>query len=124
MAEHLSYDSVLLETAVRYLERHYSIADHGGSWVSAFCVGGEAIPTNLKTHKMIEVVGKQKGLTMKPAAQSVGTEKTRGTLATYACTGRRRPSMARPRQVPTRAVPDQTEVSNSTRGPRRTQRGD
>ena len=90
MAEHLSYDSVLLETAVRYLERHYSIADHGGSWVSAFCVGGEAIPTNLKTHKMIEVAGKQKGLTTKPAALLVEVGKDRGSLATCARTTWRR----------------------------------
>ena len=30
MAEHLSFGSVLLEAAVRYWERHCSIADHGG----------------------------------------------------------------------------------------------
>jgi len=58
MAEHLSYDDVLLETAVRDLERHCSIADHGDGWVSVFHVCGEDVPTNLKTHKMIEVVGK------------------------------------------------------------------
>ena len=50
MAEHLSYDSVLLETAVRYLERHYSIADHGGGWVSTFCIDSEAIQTNLRAY--------------------------------------------------------------------------
>ena len=58
MAEHLSYDGTLLETVVRDLERHYSIADHGGGWVSAFCIGGEAVPMNLKTYETIEVAGK------------------------------------------------------------------
>ena len=71
MAEHLSYDGTLLETVVRDLERHCSIADHGGGWVSAFHVGSEAIPMNLKTHEMIEATGKQKGLTTKPAAPPV-----------------------------------------------------
>ena len=84
MAEHLSYDGVLLETAVKDLERHYSIADHGGGWVSAFHVGGEAVPTNLKTHETIEVAGKQKGLTTKLAAPPVETGKDRGSLATCA----------------------------------------
>ena len=82
MAEHLSYDGSLLETAVRDLERHYSIADHDGGWVSAFRVGDEAVPTNLKTHEMIEVAGKQKGLTMKPVVPPVETGKDRGSLAT------------------------------------------
>ena len=43
MAEHLSFGSVLLEVAVRYRERHYSIADHGGGWDNAFRDDGEAI---------------------------------------------------------------------------------
>jgi len=84
MAEHLSYDGALLETAVRDLERHYSIVDHGDGWVCTFCIGGVAVLMNLKTHKMIEVVGKQKGLTTKPAAPSVEMGKDRGSLATYA----------------------------------------
>ena len=58
MAEHLSYDSALLETVVRDLERHCSKADHGGSWVSAFRIDGKAVLMNLKTHEMIEVAGK------------------------------------------------------------------
>ena len=50
MAEHLSYDVALLKTAVRDLERHYSIADHGGGWVSTFCIDSEAIQTNLRAY--------------------------------------------------------------------------
>ena len=45
-------------SSVRYLETHYSISDHDGGCVSMFCIGGEAISTNLKTHKTIEVAGK------------------------------------------------------------------
>ena len=71
MAEHLSYDGALLETTARDLERHWSIAAHGGDWVSVFHIGGEAVPTNLKTHETIEVAGKQKGLTTKPVAPPV-----------------------------------------------------
>ena len=89
MPEHLSYDGVLLETVVRDLERHCNIADHGGGWVSAFRVGSEAVLINLKTHKMIEVVGKQKGLTTKPATPPVEMRKDRGSLATCARTARR-----------------------------------
>ena len=89
MAKHLSYDGALLEMAVRDLETHCSIADHGSGWVSPFCIGSEAIPMNLKTHKMIEVAGKQKGLTTKPAAPPVETGKDRGSLATFARTARR-----------------------------------
>ena len=44
MAEHLSFGSVLLEVAVRYRERHYSIADHSGGWDNVFCDDGEAVP--------------------------------------------------------------------------------
>ena len=90
MAEHLSYDGVLLETVVRDLERHCNIADHGGGWVSAFRVGSEAVSMNLKTHETIEVAGKQKGLTMKPTAPPVETGEGRGSLATCARTTRRR----------------------------------
>ena len=90
MAEHLSFGSVLLEVAVRYRERHYSIADHGGGWVSTFRIGGEAVPTNLRARETIEVAGKQKGLTPKPAAPPVETGKDRGSLATCACIARRR----------------------------------
>ena len=90
MAEHLSYDVALLKTAVRDLERHYSIADHGDGWVSVFHVCGEDVPTNLKTHETIEVAGKQKGLTMKPAAPPVEMGKDRGNLAMCARTARRR----------------------------------
>ena len=75
MMEHLSYDGALLETAVRDLERHYSIADHDGGWVSTSRIGGEAVPMNLKSHEMIKVTGKQNGLTMKPTAPPVETGK-------------------------------------------------
>ena len=75
MAEHLTYDGTLLETAVRDLERHCSIADHGGNWVSAFHIGGKAILMNLKTHEMIEVAGLQKGLTMKPVVPPIEATK-------------------------------------------------
>ena len=88
MAEHLSYDGALLETVVRDLERHWSIAAHGGDWVSVFHIGGEAVSTNLKTHGTIEVVGKQKGLTTKPATPPVEMRKDRGSLATCARTSR------------------------------------
>ena len=80
---------MLLEMMVGDLERHYNIADQGGGWVSAFCVGDEAIPTNLKTYKVIEVAGKQKGLTTKPIAPPVETGKGQGSLATFARTARR-----------------------------------
>ena len=50
MAEHLGYDSALLETTARDPERHYSIADHGGGWVSTFCIDSEAIQTNLRAY--------------------------------------------------------------------------
>ena len=58
MAKHLSYDGALLEMAVRDLERHCSIADHGSGWVSMFCASDKVVPTNLKTHETIEVAGK------------------------------------------------------------------
>ena len=90
MAEHLSYDGALLETAVGDLERHCSIADHGDGWVNVFRIGGKAIPMNLKTHETIEVAGKQKGLTMKLAAPPVEMGKDRGSLGTCARTTRRR----------------------------------
>ena len=76
--------------------------------------GGAPVSTVLWSREAIGVAGKEKGLTTKLVAQPVGTEKTQGTLATYACTRRRRPSMARPRQVPAHVVPDQPEESNST----------
>ena len=38
----------------------------------------------------MEAMGKQEGITMKPAAQSIEEEGDRGTLATYARTVRRR----------------------------------
>ena len=47
MAEHLGYDSALLETTARDPERHCSTANHGGSWVTVFHDGGEAILTRL-----------------------------------------------------------------------------
>ena len=44
----------------------------------------------LRASEMMEALGKQKGITMKPAAQSAEEEGDRGTLATYARTTRRR----------------------------------
>ena len=81
MLKHLSYDGELLETAIRDLERHCSTADHGGGYVSAFHIGGEAVPMSIKTHETIEVARKQKGLTKKLAAPPVEMGKDRGSLA-------------------------------------------
>ena len=50
MDEHISYSGTLLGTAARDPERHYSIADHGGGWVSTFCIDSEAIQTNLRAY--------------------------------------------------------------------------
>ena len=74
-AEHLSFDSVLLDVAVRYWERHCSIADHGGGWDNAFCDDDEAIAVTYSPHEGNAVAEKQSELTEVHAVVTVETGK-------------------------------------------------